>query len=337
MSSSTARAAPALVARAAPRAVVCAAAVAWTAVAHAEQRPDRPAIPPALELPAGGLVFNGRDKISVAQEALTIALDRIEIDYRLRNTETRARTLVIAFAMPVIDMANLYGQSLAVPAFDPANPTNFVGFWTTVDGVAVEPDVDVRAFAVGQADATAELKRHGLPLYPLAPGLNDQIAALPLETRRDLDSANLIDADASPPQPLWALKTVFHWRQTMGAEATTSWRHHYRPVAGSAPWSDEVKAKWTAKYCLSADDVAALDKVAAEGRAPTVYWVHYAPGNNAWLKGETVAHVLSIERPVGLGIAATCAPGSRDSTDKGFKITSSNRTDDAEVYVLFAE
>jgi hypothetical protein len=319
-------------------AVACTAiAASWSADTRAEQRPDRPAIPPALELPAGGLVFNGRDKVVVEQETLTIALERIEIDYRVRNTEPNARTLVIAFAMPVIDMANLFGQSLAVPAFDPANPTNFVGFWTTVDDVAVEPDVDLRAYAIGQADATAELKQHGLPLYPLAPSLNDQIAALPLETRRALDSGNLIDAEVSPPQPLWALKTVFHWRQTIGPEATTAWRHHYRPIAGSAPWSDEVKAKWTAKYCLSPDDVAALDKVAAAGRAPTVYWVHYAPGNNAWLKGESAAHVLSVERPVGLGIAATCAPGSRDTTEKGFKIASTGRTDDAEVYVLFVE
>lgn len=296
-----------------------------------------PGVPFGLELPAGGLVFNGREKIVVDDEQLTLALDRVEITYRVRNSTSGPRTFVAAFQMPTIDMANLDGQSLAIPAFDPNNPTNFVGFWTTIDGATVEPDVDVRAFAVGQADVTAMLKQYELPLYPLMPGLSDRIAALPLDTRRALDAAELIDGDANPPQPLWALRTVFHWRKALAAETTTTIRHHYKPIAGSAPWSQELRDKVAAKYCLAADDVAALDKALQSGKAPIVYWVHYVPGNNAWLKGESAQHTLRVERPSGLRIAATCATGGRTSTGTGLEISTTRRVDDNDIMLLFAE
>lgn len=314
--------------------------------AQSAEKPDKPAgelpsaavaIPPALELPAGGLIFAARDRLVVDQETLTIGLDRIDIDYILRSTFGQSQSVVMAFPLPTIDMANLYGADLAIPAYNPDNPTNFVGFWTTLDGVAVEPDVDQRALAIGQIDGTATLRALQLPLYPLEPGIGEKLATLSFEQRQSLRDAQLIETEAGTPEPMWALRTVFHWRHALAADATVVVKHNYRPVAGSAPWSEEIKTKAKTKYCMTDDAIASLGQRTAEGKAPTVYWVHFAPGTNAWLKGPSTSHTLMIERPDGKGIAASCAAGQREVLDTGFRITSTARIDDVDIEVMFVE
>jgi hypothetical protein len=303
----------------------------------AGQTPTPAAIPPALELPAGGIVFASRDKLFVETEKLTIALDSIEIDYLVRSTSSKTQALVMAFPLPTIDMSGLYGAELAIPAYDPANPTNFVGYWTTLDTVPVDPDVDVRALAVGQIDVTAALNALGLPLYPLAPEMDDKLADLSMEQKQSLAEAGILGMDDGPAEPLWALKTTFHWRHALKPDATVAIRHHYKPVAGSAPWSAELAAKAKTKYCLKDEQIADLDKRAEGGKPPTVYWVHYVPGHNSWLKGPSVLHDLVVVRPEGNGLAATCAAGIREDSETRIKIVSTNRTDDADIEVLFVE
>jgi hypothetical protein len=303
----------------------------------ANARSQTIAIPPALELPAGGIIFSSRDRVIVDHEALSIGLDRIEIDYLVRNPTTVPQTVVMAFPLPTIDMANLYGADLAIPAYNPDNPTNFVGFWTTLDGVAVEPDVDQRALAIGHIEATATLKALGLPLYPLDPGLSETLATLTPAQRQSLREAQLIETENGTSEPLWALRTIFHWRHVLAGDATVAIKHNYRPVAGSAPWSNDLKMKAKTKYCMADEDIAALDQRKATGRAPTVYWVHYSPGNNAWLKGASTSHALLIERPDGKGVAATCAAGQRETLETGLRIIGAARIDDVDIEVMFVE
>ena len=98
------------------------------------------ALEPTVELPAGGLLFAAHDTITVDNELLTIGLDRIEINYRLRSTAATPRVVPMAFPLPTIDKGALGTAEVVLPAFDSRNPTNFVGFWTTFDGVPVEPE-----------------------------------------------------------------------------------------------------------------------------------------------------------------------------------------------------
>lgn len=292
---------------------------------------------PTVELPSGGLIFAARSKLVVEQETLTIGIDRVEIDYTIRNNERDPRSTAMAFPLPVIDLGSLFGSEVAIPAFDPANPTNFVAFWTTIDDLPVEPEVDVRAFALGHIDITAELTRLGLPLYPFAPELGEKLAELSVEQKQSLVAANILDVEDQTYEPLWALRNTFHWRHAFAPDKATEVRHHYRPVLGSAPWSAALAATAKSKFCMSDADIAALDQRASDGKAPTVYWLHYTPGLNAWLKGPSSLFKLVIEKPQATSIAATCLAQVLpiDATRLGFTTTS--RTDDSEIEVMFVE
>ncbi len=295
------------------------------------------AVGPTQELPSSGLVFVGQDKVQITSEALTIGLDKIDITYVLTASERSRVSLAVAFPLPTIDLAQLQGVDVAVPAFDPSNPTNFIGFWTLVDGQPVEPEVDVRALAVGQIDITARLLELGLPLYPLTPDISDRIAALPAEVRDDLADGSIVTVVENATKPLWALRTVFHWRTVVTEAAPVTIQHQYRPIAGNAPWSAEIAETMKRKYCLSDADASALDRRAAAGKPPTVYWVHYHPAPNSWVKGQSETFRLTIDKGSASSIAATCTKGLKPATETTLEAIATDRTDDTEIDVLFVE
>lgn len=295
------------------------------------------ALGPTTELASGGLVFAGLDRVRVTREDLIIGLDRIELSYVLSAADRDRVSLAIAFPLPVIDTAQLQTAELAVPAYDPSNPTNFVGFWTLVDGVPVEPEVDVRALAVGHIDVTRRLLELGVPLYPFAADIAERLAMLPAEARTDLEDGSIIGEVEMVTKPQWALHTVFHWRTVVTDTAPVTIQHRYKPVAGSAPWSPEIAETAKQKYCLSEMDAAALDRRATSGAPPTVYWVHYHPPANAWIKGSSETFRLTIDKGRAGSIAATCTPGLRSVSETMLEVIAADRTDDSEIDVLFVE
>lgn len=292
---------------------------------------------PTVELPGGGLVFPAQDRVQVEREQLTIGLDRIEITYNLRLVDERSISVAVAFPLPVIDMAALAGSQVAIPAYDPTNPTNYVGFWTMIDGQPAEPDVDVRALATSHIDVTQRLVELGLPLYPLAADLPARLAELPSATRADLADASVISTSDGKSSPLWAVRTVFHWRLRVEAAKSVTLQHSYQPIAGSAAWTPEFAATARSKYCISAEAAASLDRRAAKGRPPTVYWVHYHPASNSWIKGASETFRLIIDKRHADGIAATCFPGLQSATSSTLEWATTDRADDTDIDVLFVE
>jgi Domain of unknown function (DUF4424) len=294
-------------------------------------------IGPTQELPSGGLLFVAQEKIQIISEQLIIGLDRIELTYVLTALERERVSLAIAFPLPTIDLAQLQGIDVAVPSFDPTNPTNFVGFWTLVDGQPVEPEVDVRAFAVGQIDVTRRLLELGLPLYPLALDMAERLAALPTDARNDLADGSIVTVVDNVTRPLWALRTVFHWRTVIGGNAPVTIQHHYKPIVGNTQWSADISEPIKRKYCLSDADASTLDRRAATGKAPTIYWVHYQPASNGWVKGSSETFRLTIDKGSTSGIAATCTKGLRSATATTLELVAADRADDVEIDVLFVE
>lgn len=293
-------------------------------------------IGPTQELPAGGLVFVGADRIQITREDLTIGLDRIDITYSLTAVDRSRVSLAVAFPLPAIDLAQLQGADVAIPAYDPANPTNFVGFSTLIDGAPVEPEVDVRAVAAGHIDVTRRLLEAGLPIYPLASDIAERLAALPEDVRDDLADGSVLSVRDAVTSPLWALHTVFHWR-TIVATAPVTIQHHYKPVSGSTPWSSDFVETAKRKYCLSDADAAELDRRAASGKPPTVYWVHYHPASNSWVKGPSEAFRLTIDKGGAGKIAATCIKDIRATGGTTLELVATDRNDDQDIDVLFVE
>ncbi len=295
------------------------------------------AIGPTQELPAGGLVFAGQDKTEITSEDLTIGIDRVDITYVLRTADRERSALAIAFPMPTIDLAQLQGSDVAMSAFDPSNPTNFVGFWALIDGQPVEPEVDVRAFSVGLIDVTRRLLDLGLPLNPLAADVAERLAELTSDVRNDLADSSIVSVVDNIVKPLWALRTVFHWRVIVTSMAPVTIQHHYKPITGSAIWSATIAEQLKMKYCLSDEDAALLDRRAAEGKAPTVYWVHYHPAANTWIRGPSEAFRLTIDKGNTDSIASTCIKGLVPTSATTLELIASDRTDDTEIDVLFIE
>jgi hypothetical protein len=293
------------------------------------------AIGPTQELPSGGLVFVVGEKVQIEREDLIIALDRIEVTYVMSSADKSRVSLAMAFPLPTIDLAALQGTDVAVPAFDPANPTNFVGFWTLIDGQPVEPEVDVRAVAVGHIDVTRRLLEVGLPLYPLADDIADKLATLPTDVRDDLVDASILTVVDDVTRPIWALQTVFHWRAAIAGSAAVTIQHHYKPITGSTKWSAEFAETARKKYCLSNEAVVSLDRRAAAGKAPTVYWVHYHPAANSWVKGTSETFRLTIDK--GAGMASTCVPGLRAASGTTLELVATDRSDESDIDVLFVE
>jgi hypothetical protein len=316
---------------------VVAQVAAVSAGALVAAAPPVAAIGPTQELPSGGLVFVGQDKVQITSEHLIIALDRIELTYVLTASERERVSLAVAFPLPAIDLAQLQGVDVAIPAFDPSNPTNFLGFWTLVDGQPVEPEVDVRALAVGHIDVTRQLLELGLPLYPFSVDMAERLAALPADTRNDLADSSVVTVLDNVTKPLWALRTVFHWRTVVTDAVPVTIQHHYKPVAGSAQWSPEIAETVKRKYCLTDADVSALDRRAANGKAPTVYWVQYHPAQNSWVKGASETFRLTIDKGSAGSIAATCTKSLRAATETTLELVTADRADDAEIDVLFVE
>ena len=136
----------------------------------------QPPVEPTTELAAGGLVFAGKDALVVERKDLVIGIDKIRITYVVRNADATDRTALMVFALPTIDMAALDGAPVAIPSYDPQNPTNFVGFWTMIDGKAAEPEVDINAKALGHVDVTTLLQAHRIPLYPFDADMGETLA-----------------------------------------------------------------------------------------------------------------------------------------------------------------
>ena len=141
--------------------VLCAVATA----AHANDS--------TAELGAGGLVLSRSDVIEMAREDLFLAKEAVRVDYVFRNRSDEDVSSIVAFPMPDIE-ANPY-QNVSIP-LDQGD--DFLGFEVAVDGKAVAPTLEQRAFAVG-IDVTQDLVARGVPLFPYGGAAEKALAGLP--------------------------------------------------------------------------------------------------------------------------------------------------------------
>lgn len=209
---------------------------------------------------AGGLVLTETDAIELVSEDLRLARDEIRVRYVFRNTTQADVTTVVAFPLPDIDLS-YYSE---VPIEQPyPDPDNFVGFTVTVDGVAVEPDLHVRA-TLSTNDVTAQLAARGIPISLFADDLYQRLWAIPSEDQEALQAAALVyyDRDYDGVYPQWTQHVAFTWTQTFPAGREVVVEHGYHPVVGSRFLSGytltgEEGADLRARYCL--DDAAAAE------------------------------------------------------------------------------
>jgi hypothetical protein len=289
------------------------------------------------ELPAGSVAYAGANLIVTDSETVVLRHDSVRVTTVLRSIEPRERPILMAFALPDIDMAALDGTTVSVLSYDPGNPTNFIGLWMRADGGDVPLEVEQRALSLGLLDATAGLARHGVPLYPLSADVADILTALPQDARDDLLAQSLIRLNEGQYEPLWTLRTAFHWRQPVPASRPLQLTFGYQPVAGSSLWTEDSAASLTTRFCVSAAQAATLTRRAKGGATVTASWVHFQPGASGHLRGPIGDYTVDIEKTNEQTVVATCREGFKRAADGTLQFKAVDHVAEDDILVLFVD
>ncbi len=105
----------------------------------------------------------------------------------------------------------------------------------TVDGNAIEPALEQRAFAAG-LDVTDELARSGIPLLPHANAIDQAIAGLPQNVKDDWVARGILTIDSYDDGagmidqyvPYWTLKSTYWWKMAFPAGKDVKVHHTLR-------------------------------------------------------------------------------------------------------------
>jgi hypothetical protein len=213
-----------------------------------------------VELATGGLVFVKNPDVAMLSEDLFISTEEIRVLYRFANRSDKDVTVYVAFPLPDLKV-DLVDDAFVAPVDVPVNdPTNFLGFVTTVDGLRVHPNVEQRIFA-HERDQTAVLIGLGIPLSPYRS--QDVLDKLSATDKARLKRLGLVNKDG---QPLWTLRTKFYWQQRFPPGRETAIEHRYKPSVGgivsvdSSQMRQWLKDEFHRKYCADEDFLRELAK-----------------------------------------------------------------------------
>lgn len=227
----------------------------------------------SLALGVGGLSFGQGAGLAMESEDLTVTPDSITVRYRLVNPTPQPVTTTISFALPDIDLSDP-DVSYAFPV---ADPVNFVGFATTVDGVPASFEARQRAM-IGDKDVTSVVRSVGLTLLPLGDHF-DRLKALTPEARERLVDDGVLQRIGTDErdQPIiagaWRVKTSFVRSQSFPPGQPVTIEHHYRTSVGisldtvlrKAVRDSQVMqarvSRYYKDYCVPDSLLRGLDKV----------------------------------------------------------------------------
>lgn len=248
----------------------------------------------AIELAVGGVTFTPTQDISMEEEILTITPQTVSVNYRFLNHAPAPVTLTVGFALPRVDLSD-HDTIYAIPGSD---PVNFVDFKTKVDGKAIKFDV-VQKAQLGSKDVTAAVRGAGLPLLLLGGDAPARIAQLLPETRERLIGDGLLIPTGSSETgekiygPAWSVSTYFTRKQVFPPGQPVLVEHRYKTSLGlradtmlrkalrSADGMAEMLDRYRKDYCLPADFLGGVDKLAGSD-----------PANTASLQERRIEYVL---------------------------------------------
>jgi hypothetical protein len=290
-----------------------------------------------MELPAGPIAFAGNGRVTTEREIIVLRHDAVRVETVLRAADGHSHPLLIAFALPDIDAAAHDGGQVSILSFDPSNPVNFVGFWAQADGAPVQLEAEQRAMALGMIDVTAALLRSTIPLYPLTADVSDMLTALPVEARDELFARSAVRLNDGLYEPLWTLKTVFHWRQALPPTQALKLTYGYRPVTGSSPWTAETATGLIERFCIGREKTDELTRRAAAGTDVTVRWLTFQSGAASHHRGQAAEYTITAEKPGEKGIVSTCRDGFVAQPDGALRFRAADHAPEDEVLVMFVD
>jgi len=259
--------------------------------------------------------------------------------------------LTVAFPLPDINLADASNA-----AFPVANPLNYVGFLTRVDGKAVSFAVNQQA-VLNNKDVTATLKEMGIPVFPVG-AEQLKINDLSEEVRtRAVAQGLLVESgtnDKGSPlyEATWMVKTsvvrhqsfppgkpvvVEHrYRTSVGMSFDTLLRHDLRDNKGLAP---EVQ-RYKNAYCVDDDFLKAVDalKAADKPGKPRIIErrINYVLTTGANWAGPIKDFHLVVDKGRADRIVSYCGEGRNDisPTQSEVRATDFTPTRDLEILIL---
>ncbi|AWN38039.1 DUF4424 family protein [Methylobacterium radiodurans] len=289
----------------------------------------------AAALDAGGLVLIRDPEIELASEDLRIGVDRIAVDYVFRNRSAAPRTVRVAFPLPDIDGAQLATSALSLPFEDRAN---FVGFTVTVDGAAIAPDLEERAY-LGPREVTEQLRRHNLPLNPMRRGdLEAALKRLGPSDLKALEGAGLLSEAAADAMPQWRSAAKFHWEQTFPAGRDLKIAHAYVPVKGNhlLDAKEAASRDYRARYCLDDAGLVGVRRLAAgrEGGLTRAVEVPYIVTTAKNWAGRIGRFTLTVDKGRPDALVSFCRAGVRKTGPTTFVWEARDYLPDQDLRVL---
>lgn len=301
------------------------------------------------ELGTGGLVLSRTDAVAMESEDLFISPEKVTVDYVFRNNSDQDVQSIVAFPMPDIE-----GSPYEMPDMPAAQDDNFLGFEVSIDGAAVKPELEQKAYAAG-IDVTADLAAQNVPLFPFGDQAREALAKLPEAVAEDWIGRGIVVIDESDDGsgmkkvrvPYWRLQSAYWWRATFPAHKPVRVSHRYKPSVGATSsltffYDGKFQGSYDAyktRYCIDKTFEAAVRKTAKmnEGGYANMWesrieYVLTSGGN--WALGNIGKFKLTIDKANPKSLVSFCGTNVRKVGPTTFEMTAQEFFPDRDIDIL---
>jgi len=274
------------------------------------------------EIGAGGIVLAQNYSVQMQSEVLHISMDEVRVDYVFRNRSDHDVETLVAFPMPDMEVSPYW--EVAIPNFE----DNFLGFTVSVDGKAIKPELQQRAYVAG-VDVTDKVLAAGLPLAPIGDYDGLDVSQLSDAQIEDLQSWGIVtvqgDLGKAGGRPqvdaTWTLKSAYWWRMTFPAGVDVAVEHRYTPAVGGAAGlfvlgdgtRTEPHPYYADKFCVDKDFLSAVRKrdAATGGDGPrySERWLSYVLSSGANWAGPIGTFKLVVDKGSTDNLVSFCGEG----------------------------
>lgn len=288
----------------------------------------------SAELAAGGLILTRNDTITMASEDLYISPSAVRVRYSFVNTSPRDVTIRVAFPMPDIGGPGFFQSDVSIPVVDPAN---ILGFSTKVDGAPVRASVEQKAL-VGKVDHASWLRANQIPLAVHQGGAQEAFERLSSAKQREAVKLGLFDEDL---EPVWVLRTTYHWLQTFPAGRPISIEHRYTPSVGATVGTglgSSYGSETAQKYCVDKALMTTLARSAATHDGSPRYtenWIDYILVTGGNWKHPIGDFRLVVDKGARQNLVSFCADGVKKIGPTQFEVRRTNWRPEKDLSILF--
>ncbi len=283
-------------------------------------------------LGAGGIVLTESADIRMASEDLFVSREVIRVRYSFINESQAPITTRVAFPLPVADLDALGESDVGWPT---DNQSNIVAFKLKIDGRAVKPELEEKAFLKGQ-DVSDVLRRFKVP-FGYRPGMvGDALKKLPAAARKELTARGLMEESGDWVRPLWTVKSTFHWQQTFPPQKPVAVEHEYKPVVGGAfvpasTYFEDAKKfrrdEFFNGYCVDATTFSGIEQRLrwlkqhrGEGAVLFSWFVDYVLTTGKNWKGPIAKFRLTVDKGKRENLISFCMDGVRKTGATTFAV-----------------